>query len=188
MVGGCQGRDSVKIRLGEPSLKGDDRSWFEPLIRTLARPAVRFAFMQVRDIDIAQEIVQEAFSRAWASPKTPSMEAEFRRWLYRIITNLVADYHRQRSRIPARLAPVAPADPLALVEQRAGDADLLEALQSLGLRERRAIYLRYFEDLSLADTARILGMPPITLRVIVHRSLIKLRRRLSAITNTEVAV
>lgn len=145
--------------------------------------------MQVRDIDIAQEIVQEAYAEAWASPKTPSAEAEFRRWLYRIIANLVTDYHRQRSRVPKRLEPMAVADPLALVERRAGDPDLLEALQRLGLRERRALYLRYIEDLSFADTARILGMPVITVRVIVHRSLGKLRRRLSkAAVNAEVAV
>lgn len=145
--------------------------------------------MQVRDIDIAQEIVQEAYAEAWASAKTPATEAEFRRWLYRIIANLVTDYHRQRSRMPKRLEPAAVADPLAIVERRAGDPDLLDALERLGLRERRALYLRYFEDLSFADTARILGMPTITVRVIVHRSLGKLRRCLStAAASTEVAV
>jgi RNA polymerase sigma factor (sigma-70 family) len=144
--------------------------------------------MQVQDIDIAQELVQEAFTRAWASPRTPSVEAEFRRWIYRIIRNLVRDYHRGRSRIPNRLAPEALADPLVAVERRAGDPELLDALRGLGLRERQAIYLRYFEDLSFAETAQILGMPPVTVRVIVHRSLAKLRRRLAARAGTEVAV
>jgi RNA polymerase sigma-70 factor (ECF subfamily) len=143
--------------------------------------------MQVGNIDLAQELVQEAFVRAWASPQTPSTETEFRRWLYRIITNLVTDYHRQVSRTARSFAPEAPADPLALVDRRAGDADLLHALQSLGLRERRAVYLRYFEDLSFADAARILQMPPITVRVMVHRALGKLRRSLAAAATPEVA-
>ena len=48
--------------------------------------------MQVRDVDVGQEIVQEAFTRAWASPNTPQDETEFRRWLYRVVTNLARDY------------------------------------------------------------------------------------------------
>ncbi len=69
-------------------LKTADRLWFEPLVRSLGRPAAKFAYMMVHDIDIAQEIVQEAFARVWASPNTPSSEPEFRRYLYRTITNL----------------------------------------------------------------------------------------------------
>lgn len=146
--------------------------------------------MQVRNIDLAQEVVQEAFARVCASPKTPAMEPEFRRWLYRIITNLVADHHRQQFRTSKLVARAAISiDPLEVVDRRVGDADLLEALQGLSLRERQALYLRYFEDLSFAETARIMGMPAVTLRVIVHRALGKLRQRLSVMrTSREVAV
>lgn len=48
---------------------GDDRLWFEHLVRTLGRPAMKFANVLVHDIDLSEEIVQEAFARAWASPK-----------------------------------------------------------------------------------------------------------------------
>jgi hypothetical protein len=39
--------------------------------------------MLVHDIDVAQEIAQDAFARVWASKNTPSAEVEFRRYLYR---------------------------------------------------------------------------------------------------------
>lgn len=171
-------------------LKGHDRSWFEPLVRITARPAVRFAYLQVRNRDTAEELVQEAFIRAWASPNTPTVEPEFRRWLYRIITNLIMDSYRQQSRSsrPSARALVT-MDPFEEVERRAGDAELLGALHGLGLRERQALYLRYFEDLSFADTARILRMPAVTVRVVVHRALARLRRRLRvADASREVAV
>jgi RNA polymerase sigma-70 factor (ECF subfamily) len=162
-------------------LKADDRSWFEPLVRITARPATRFAYVQVRNIDLAQELVQEAFARVWASPKTPSQESEFRRWLYRTITNLVTDYYRQQSRWPKGVIRIAgTVDPLEEVERRAGDAEMLGALDRLSVRERQALYLRYFEDLSFAESARILRMPQVTVRVIVHRALGKLRDRLTA--------
>jgi RNA polymerase sigma-70 factor (ECF subfamily) len=71
------------------------RPWFEPLVRTFEGPALRFALMLVRDRAIAEEIVQEAFARVWASPKTPSEEVEFRRWLFRAISNLATDHVRR---------------------------------------------------------------------------------------------
>jgi RNA polymerase sigma-70 factor, ECF subfamily len=175
---------------GEVSLKADDRSWLEPLIRVAARPAVRFAYMQVRNIDLAQDIVQEAFARVCASPKTPRLEPEFRRWLYRIITNLVADHNRQRLRTSNLVARVSVmGHPIDDVDKSAGDPDLMAAIAGLSIRERQALYLRYFEDLSFAETAAILRMPSVTVRVIVHRALGRLRRRLStARTSSEVAV
>jgi RNA polymerase sigma-70 factor (ECF subfamily) len=135
----------------------------------------------VQDIHAAEDIVQEAFARIWASPRTPSASAEFRRWLYRVITNLARDYHRHR-KLTVRIQPTAVLpDPVQEAERRAGDPTLIAAVQALALRERQALYLRYFEDLPFSETARILGLPNVTVRVVVHRALLKLRRRLLAV-------
>src|SRR5258708_38017651 len=97
-------------------MKRDERQWFEGVVSTLARPATKFANVLVHDIDLAEEIVQEAFARMWASPNTPSTEAEFRRYLYRTITNLANDYFRRRDRRSASEAPgPVVMDPLELV-------------------------------------------------------------------------
>jgi RNA polymerase sigma-70 factor, ECF subfamily len=138
--------------------------------------------MLLQDIDLAEEIVQEGFARAWASPGTPARPDEFRRWLYRIITNLAHDHFRRQKRMAAVVPPASPAlDPVATVEARAVDETLMAALRSLSLAERQAIYLRYFEDQSFKETARIMGRPQVTVRVVVHRALGKLRLRLQAI-------
>ena len=162
-------------------LKTDDRSWFEPLVRSLGRPAWKYAFVLVHDLDLAQDLVQEAFAKVWASANTPSEEVEFRRYLYRTIANLAHNYRRQQVR--SALHPVtAPAliDPIDEVDRRASDKLVRAALRGLGGREREAIYLRYYEDLSFAESARIMGAPQVTIRVIVHRALGKLRRQLQA--------
>ncbi len=70
-------------------------------------------------------------------------------------------------------------NPLDQVEKRAGDEAIKAALHVLGVRERQAVYLRYFEDLSFVETARIMGAPQVTVRVLVHRALGKLRRQLA---------
>src|SRR5437899_1938406 len=80
------------------SVMNDDQARFEQLVRTLGRPAMKFANVLVHDMDLAEEIVQEAFARAWASPNTPSPEVEFRRYLYRIVANLAHDHYRRQSR------------------------------------------------------------------------------------------
>jgi RNA polymerase sigma factor (sigma-70 family) len=67
-----------------------------------------------------------------------------------------------------------------MVEKRAGDEAMRRALRVLGLRERQAIYLRYFEDLSFAETARIMGARQGSVRVLVFRALGKLRRELAS--------
>jgi RNA polymerase sigma factor (sigma-70 family) len=159
----------------------DDRVWFEQMVRNLSRPAMKFANVLVHDSDLAEEIVQEAFARSWASSSTPSPEVEFRRFLYRIITNLAHDYFRRQSRRATfQLPDPADPNPIEMFEKRSGDEAMRAALNVLGLRERQAIYLRYFEDLSFAETARIIGARQGTVRVMVHRALSKLRRELSS--------
>jgi RNA polymerase sigma factor (sigma-70 family) len=161
-------------------MKDRDPRWFESMVVSLARPATKFANVLVHDFDLAEEIVQEAFARLWASPNMPSEEAHFRRYLYRTITNLSHDYFRRRAR---RSTPAAPGpelmNPLDVVQERANDEVIRGALQILGLRERQAIYLRYFEDLSFAETARIMSSRQVTIRVLVFRALAKLRRHIS---------
>jgi RNA polymerase sigma-70 factor (ECF subfamily) len=158
-----------------------DRPWFEPLVRTFEGPALRFALMLVRDRAIAEEIVQEAFVRVWASPKTPSEEVEFRRWLFRAISNLATDHVRRQQRF-ARI-PIwhsQPEDPTAAFDRQTHDPELAVALQRLSDRERLVIHLRYYEDLPFADVAEVLGERDATARQLASRALARLRKRLTA--------
>jgi len=165
----------------DPDLQSGGRQWFEPLVYSVGRPALKFAFMLVHDIDIAEEITQEAFARAWASPGTPVDPVQFRRWLYRIITNLACDHFRRERQVAAQAPSISrPLDPVTTAEARSVDESLMAALRSLSLSERQAIYLRYFEDQSFRETSRIMGRPQVTVRVVVHRALGKLRQRLEA--------
>jgi RNA polymerase sigma-70 factor (ECF subfamily) len=116
-------------------LGSDDRSWFDPLVRSLGNRALRFALMNVGDLETAQDVVQEAFIRCWSSPKTPSNEVEFLPWLYRVIVNLARDYHRQRVRLSKLpIPPILPADPMEQIERRSEDQEVLAALRTLNLR------------------------------------------------------
>ena len=149
-------------------------------MRGLTRPALKLAFMLVHDMNIAEDIVQDAFARLWASPKTPAAEPDFRRYLYRTIANLARDHHRKLGRLTALPVPErASLNPLDEVDRRTGGETLTAALKALPLRELQALYLRYLEDLSVAETARLMGAPQVTVRVLAYRGLARLRRNLA---------
>jgi RNA polymerase sigma factor (sigma-70 family) len=135
----------------------------------------------VQDSGTAEEIVQEAFLRAWESPKTPHDLAAFKPWLYAIIVNLVRDHERRRSRW-ARLRIFPQATEAA--PRDLGDPLVLVALRGLTRREREAIYLRYFEDASYRDAAAVMRVHESTVRVLVNRALGKLRQRLAVAGGT----
>ena len=163
------------------TLSMESRSWFEPLVHQFQRPAFRFALMMTLDRPTAEDVVQEAFARLWAAPNTPSAELGFKRWLYRTITNLARDRHRRRLVESAlRLFIPEPANPEDEVVRNASDRELIAALRALNLRERQAIYLRYYEDEPFAQIGDILGVREGTARVIVSRALDKMRRRLNS--------
>ena len=135
--------------------------------------------MLVQNRATAEELVQEAFARVWASPNTPSAEPDFRRWLYRAITNLARDYHRRRLVEAKVLFWNPPAvDPIDEVVHRAEDRELLRGVLALPFKDRHAIYLHYFEGLTFAEVGNVLGVSEIAARVRVHRALERLRGRL----------
>jgi RNA polymerase sigma-70 factor (ECF subfamily) len=144
--------------------------------------------MLTGDRATAEELVQEAFARVWASPRTPSAEPDFRRWLYRAITNLARDYHRRRV-LESKLRFWAPPeiDPVEAVLHRAEDRDLLRAVISLPFKDRQAIYLRYFDGLPFADVAQVTGTTESAARIRVHRALKELRGRLGPSSVAEVS-
>lgn len=159
------------------------RAWIEPMVHSLARPAFLFAMGLTRDAALAEEIVQEAFVSLWQARSTPREQPAFRSFLYKTVLNLVRDHRRRQSRWERlRLWLPAPPDPVEEAERRVGDAEVARALTVLTPREREAVYLRFFEDASYEEMARIMGTGESTVRVLVHRALVKLRPQLHGLT------
>jgi RNA polymerase sigma factor (sigma-70 family) len=72
------------------------------------------------------------------------------------------------------------------VLHRAEDRDLLRAVIALPLKDRQAIYLRYFDGLPFAEVAQLMGTTESAARVRVHRALDRLRGRLGPSSVAEV--
>jgi len=158
------------------SVPGD--SWIDPYVQMIGHRAFQFAAAMLRDLELAEDVVQEAFVRAWLSPRTPREMPGFQRWLFRTILNLVRDHQRRQSHwlglLPRLTAPVPPPSPAAV------DPAMREAIERLSRREREAVYLRFFSDLAYEDVAAAMGLRESTARVLVHRATDKLRQHLTA--------
>jgi RNA polymerase sigma-70 factor (ECF subfamily) len=139
--------------------------------------------------DDAEDVVQEAFVKAFGRLRLYRGDSAFRPWLLAIVANETRNLHRSRRRRdglvlraaaredPRPDGPDLPADAALAAERR---ATLLDALRQLGERDREVVVCRYLLDLSEAETAEILGWPRGTVKSRTARALVKLRARLAA--------
>jgi RNA polymerase sigma-70 factor (ECF subfamily) len=160
----------------------DRHAWFDAMARDYEEAAFRLALWLVRDRATAEDLVQDALVRLWGSRNLPGEDAAFRNWLLRTVGNLALD-HIRRGRVMARLRfwEESRPDPFAQVEDRLGHPKLQRALAALAPRERRLVYLACVDGLPHAVTAAIIGTSEGNVRVLLHRTLGKLRTHLDEV-------
>ncbi|MEU3300151.1 MULTISPECIES: SigE family RNA polymerase sigma factor [unclassified Streptomyces] len=124
----------------------------------------------------AEELVQGTLARAYVKWDHVQRSDDMDAYIRQILIHSHADrFRRRRVRewFTPRLPDTAVADRTSQVEQR--DA-LVDALARLPARQRAAVVLRYFEDLTDTQTAAALGTRAATVRSQVTRGLAKLRQ------------
>ena len=108
----------------------------------------------------------------------------FSAWLYRIAHNLVANWHRDRSRrqvIPLDelvLASRRKADPLQLVEANEEKETLLRAIRHLPADRQQLLILKFVEKMPNAEIGQVMGRSEGAIKSLYHRTLIALRKEL----------
>lgn len=161
-----------------------NRRAFDEVVRRHGPFALRIAMRLVGDAMTAEDVVQEAFVRAWSeAAQFDPHRARFTTWLYRIVVNLCLDQRRR-----AKPDPVPEnfdvADPAlgaeATLEQRDRQTALAAALRDLPGRQRAAMTLVYDEGLSGAEAARVLGLSAKAVERLLARGRAFLRMRLRA--------
>ena len=143
-------------------------------------PCLRAVVASVGSAQVAEDLVAEAFARAWGSWRKVSRHPAPRAWVVRTALNVgVASWRRR-----GRELPLADAD--AAVPAHLGDgmdATVLRALRRLPARQREVIALRILLDLDTETTAKQLGIAPGTVMSHLFRAAATLRNEL-AVTET----
>jgi RNA polymerase sigma factor (sigma-70 family) len=146
----------------------------------------RFAFLVTGSTADADDLVQEALARAW--PKLAKGEiVTTERYLKAAIVNTARSQHRRRILELARQHWLGPSadldgDPSARSADR---LDVVCALRRLPLRQRTAIVLRYYEDLSYDQIAQLMRTTMGTAKAHISRGLVRLQKDLEVTENAD---
>lgn len=156
---------------------------FDQFVATHVDDLLRTAYLIVWDEAEAEDLVQECLlkvARRW--PRVHRMEQP-RAYARRILVNLAVDGARGRARRRSELEPGAAASSIAIdpLPALATRAELLQALGQLPARQRAVLVLRYFNDLTEAQVAEVLGCPPGTVKSSASRGLARLRAALQPV-------
>jgi RNA polymerase sigma-70 factor (sigma-E family) len=170
---------SVAERL-EAVIDHDKTARLAALYARHAPRAGRVAYLLTGDADLAEDLAQEAFARLIARLGAIRDEAAIAAYLRRSIVNLVRkQWGRARSeRSYLRREGRNLATQTTMLPDVADQDQLWRALQQLPHRQRAAIVLRFYEDLSEAETARVLGCAVGTVKSSVARGLRRLKEEM----------
>ena len=158
---------------------GDASAW-EPLVLAHQEAVFRLAYLLLGDPDDAEDTAQETFLRAWNYLKRFDQTRPLRPWLLSIAANLARNRRRSAGRYLAALTRAFRNEPPpASVEEKSTKTmeanDLWKAVQNLSLPDQQIVYLRYFLDLSVSETAEVLQVAEGTVKSRLSRALEKLR-------------
>lgn len=133
----------------------------------------RLAFSYVKDPDAALDVVQNAVVQALANAHTLRERTYMKTWFYRILVNESLGYLRKNR----RYLPMEPLEEDFVFED--GDVgerlDVYRAVGRLNPKLRTVVVLRYFEDMPLAEIARVTGANLSTVKSRLYKALALLK-------------
>ena len=144
---------------------------FDAFVMARSRKLLRTAYLLTSDHALAEDLVQTALAKAWfAWSRIEGGDPE--PYVRKIMVNTYATWWRRRwngeqptDELPEYAVPAPAEEP----------TDIWRALQRLPRRQRAVVVLRFYEDLSEAETARILGCSAGTVKSQTSKAFAKLR-------------
>ncbi|MEU4096770.1 SigE family RNA polymerase sigma factor [Streptomyces sp. NPDC026673] len=154
---------------------------FEEFVTARGPRLLRVAWLLTGDAHLAEDLLQTTLAKVW--PRWRSIAGENpEAYVRKALVNTHASWWRRRWRgeVPHGDVPVVAAagDPFASVDLEQSLAALVRRLPP---RQRAVVVLRYFEDLSVEETAHVLGCRPGTVKSQAAKALGMLRTELAAV-------
>ncbi len=162
-----------------------DRDAFGQLYEQYIDRIFNYVYYRTGNLHDAEDLTARVFQRAMNHIHTyTDRGVPFSAWLYRIAHNLVANWHRDRSRrqeIPLNELPVVPSredrPETSLVRSQEQDS-LLYLIRQLPPERQNLLILKFVENLSNAEIGQIMGRSEGAVKSLYHRTLLSLRDEL----------
>jgi RNA polymerase sigma-70 factor (ECF subfamily) len=181
--------------LVEETIDGNDDAYRTLVARHL--PSVySFCMHYMGNSEDAQDAAQESFVKAWRNLGRFDTSKSFRTWVFSIAKNTATDLMRKRKSVVfskfdtgedsnVLTDTLADTEPLPdeVFSEAANAETVRAALRELKPRDQTILLLRYNEEQSFEDIARILKMSPNTVRSLHRRALMQLKKLLQNTTN-----
>lgn len=161
------------------SVKQGNRQAFSELVKRHQRGLLRLSLRFMKDLGAAEDVVQESFIKAYEKISGFEGRSSFKSWLYQITVNTARNKIRENRHDmtdieTVHLAVSAEAETTLV---HSAIADLLQTeVEKLPFRQRTALMLRVYEDLSFHEISEIMDCPYDTAKANYRHALLKLKQ------------
>ena len=169
---GAQTEEAVLI----DAAKSGDQEAFRQIVERYQGAVYNLAYRMLGDPEEAEDAAQEIFVRLYRQLDRYDPERKFSTWTLAIATNYCIDQLRRRRMQLVPLENIIPwarardAGPEGEALTRESRDEVQRLLKQLPEKYRAPLVLRYWEDLSCAEIAEILGVPEGTIKTQIHRA------------------
>jgi RNA polymerase sigma-70 factor (ECF subfamily) len=173
------------------SFQAGDPAGFETIVRLYQDAVFRLALALLGNRDDARDASQEVFLRALRQLPSFRFESRLSTWVYQLTLNVSREIRRRRNREQRKrhrwlllVAPLLTSDPPGADE---GDP-FGELLALLPPRQKEVVVLRIVQELTIAETAEVLGIPEGTVKSNLFKAVAKLRSKMRRSTPRRLTV
>lgn len=183
--GGVGDRMKADLELVQ-DVKEGKREAFSELVRRHQRQLLRVCLRFTHDVEIAEEVVQDAFIKAYEKIHLFEGRSSFKSWLFQIAINTAKNVLRANRMDLVNLDTVqlstGPIAESGLVK-RDVQATVQREVDNLPQKQRMAVVLRIYEDLSFKEIAQIMDCPYDTAKANFRHGLLKIKEALETDTS-----
>jgi RNA polymerase sigma-70 factor (ECF subfamily) len=165
------------IELVEETKQGNRKS-FSELVRRHQKNLLRLSLRFVKSLDLAEDIVQDSFIKAYEKLHSFEGRASFKSWLFQIAVNTARNRLRETKRdtmdidkVQVAVQPVAESN----LVHSAVAAMIQTEVEKLPFKQKTALVLRVYEDLSFKEISEIMECPYDTAKANYRHALLKLK-------------
>ena len=159
-----------------------NKSAFSELVEKHQNVLLRVAFRYMKDTELAEDVVQESFIKAYRKLDSFEGRSSFRSWMYQITVNTAKNKLRRKNletvditKVPISVEQTLDAD------IHAADVNglLMAEINGLPPKQKQALLLRIFDDMSFKEVAAVMECPYDTAKANYRHAIQKLKRQMS---------